>query len=666
MKGIKILATILMLTASTLIYGQGGVLTDPMFGAQVFVEPGQTEAETEQWFKTMHENGMSICRIRMFESYMHRPDGSWDFSLFDRAFRMAEKYNIRVMGTFFPLTEKTDIGGWKFPKDDAQLNSFAEYISQLTKHFKQFKSLYAWVLINEPGGGLKDNEFSRKMRRLWDEQHQQPEYLPNGYPVLVDLQTERFKRYMTSWMLNWIAGEVRKHDTAIQLHVNNHAIFDNLTEYDFPYWRTFLNSLGGSAHASWHFGLFSRPEYALAMSANSEIIKSGAGNLPWLMTELQGGNNTYSGAHAMCPTAGEITQWLWTVLGSEGKGAIFWSLNARASGIESGEWALLDFQHQPTDRVAAIAEVSKCVEQNKALISSAKCLDNKISLVYIRESIWTEDVVTQNTPAAKDGRRMGMRNLLGYFKTLSEIGVTPRIQAIEEYDFTRADYSGQTIVLAHQLAIPGIYVARLENFVAKGGRLLIDGLTGFYDANVHNVMLTGFPFQKLFGGAISEFKHIDQNIWLPLDGIEVPASCWYGIIKPDGQTQTICSRDQLSLATRARFSKGEVVWIPSLLGIAAWKTDAAPLAEWLRKELNLGQLPFVFSNYEKGMLMKTMNSGKAYLTIIINKSGGKRSVQIDGNHKGLQPVVFFKNGGGSINPGNVTIDAEETLVIHWK
>ena len=63
------------------------------------------------------------------------------------------------MGTFFPATEKTDIGGWKFPKDEEQLASFAEYIKQVTIHFKQFKSLYAWVLINEPGGGLKDNEF---------------------------------------------------------------------------------------------------------------------------------------------------------------------------------------------------------------------------------------------------------------------------------------------------------------------------------------------------------------------------------------------------------------------------------------------------------------------------------------------------------------------------
>jgi len=60
-------------------------------GAQVFIEPGQTQKETEQWFKILKENGMNVCRIRMFESYMHKADGSWDFSLFDRAFLLAEK-----------------------------------------------------------------------------------------------------------------------------------------------------------------------------------------------------------------------------------------------------------------------------------------------------------------------------------------------------------------------------------------------------------------------------------------------------------------------------------------------------------------------------------------------------------------------------------------------
>ena len=91
----------------------------PFVGAQVFIEPGQTPAQIDSWFSTLEDSGLSTCRIRMFESYMRTPDG-WDFSLFDSAIESAERHGIGIWCTLFPATEKTDIGGWKFPYDEAQ------------------------------------------------------------------------------------------------------------------------------------------------------------------------------------------------------------------------------------------------------------------------------------------------------------------------------------------------------------------------------------------------------------------------------------------------------------------------------------------------------------------------------------------------------------------
>ncbi len=637
----------------------------PMLGAQVFIEPGQTEEETELWFQALKENGMEICRIRMFESYMIQQDGSWDFSLFDRAFRIAEKYNIKVMGTFFPATEKTDIGGWKFPKDEEQLASFAEYIKQVTIHFKQFESLYAWVLINEPGGGLKDNEFSKQKRLLWAEQNPQTEYLENGYPVLVDLQEERFKEYLTSWMLRWIAEQVRKYDKNIHLHVNNHAIFNNLAEYDFPYWRDFLNSLGGSAHASWHFGIFSRDQYALAMSANSEILYSGAGNIPWFMTELQGGNNTYSALKPMCPTADEITQWLWTIIGTEGKGGIFWSLNPRASGVESGEWALLDFQHQSTERVEAIELVSSCISRNKELFMNMKKYNSGVNLIYIRESLWTEKVITENGPAATDGRKVGLKNLLGYFKALSEMGVTPNIKAYEEFDFNKPDYLGTTIILANQIAIPNKSAIQLEQFVEKGGKLIIDGLTGYYDENVHNCLLTGSPLTNLWGGQISEFRYFEGIFYYELnEGLKIPSTLWKGFIRPSEKATIVAKNGNHTLAIRNSIGKGEVIWIPGLLGMGAWE-DTKPLANFLKAELELKTQPFSFKEYQRGILMKTLKSKDKYITIILNKSGAQTKVNLNVLSDKLKPDVLFSNFTTKVGNRELYLEPEQTLVLCW-
>ena len=665
MKQIQIVILI-FLTGTLLAPGQTKDAYYPLIGAQVFIEPGQTARETEQWFRVMKENGMTVCRIRMFESYMHKADGTWDFSLFDRAFRLAEKYDIKIMGTFFPATDKTDIGGWKFPHDFNQLDSFADYIKALVLHFRQFKSLYAWVLINEPGGGLRNNEFSRQMRSEWDKKNPVPEFLDNGYPLLVDLQDYRFRMYMTSWMLNWIAGEVRKYDKEVQLHVNNHAMFSNFQEYDFPYWRTFLSSLGGSAHAAWHFGQFSRKEYALAMSANSEILLSGAGPLPWFMTELQGGNNTFSGMDPMCPTAEEIAQWLWIVTGTGGKGGVFWTLNPRSSGIESGEWALLDFQDQPTDRLRAIAEVSRCISENPAIFNDAKKADPGIDLVYLRESEWTENVITRGVTAATDGRKTGLADLLGYFQAFSEAGISPNIKAFEEYDFSQPDYTGRTMILANQMAIASDRIKDLENLVRNGGRLIVDGLTGYYDGNVLNVMHTGFPLKDLFGSDISEFRYLGspEQISLPGASMAGPGILWKGFIKPLPGADILAMEGDHVVATRMKFGKGEVIWVPSLLGAAARKDDRAPLTSWLMSVCK-PNVPFRFNNPAGDMVMKTLVCDGGYVTILINKSSEVQKIDLVIKDPGLKGSVLFADKGGSVSGNKITIHPEETIAITW-
>lgn len=131
--------------------------------------------------------------------------------------------------------------------------------------------------------------------------------------------------------------------------------------------------------------------------------------------------------------------------------------------------------------------------------------------------------------------------MLGYFKALSERGITPNLKAFEEYDFSRPDYTGQTIILAHQIAVPLSYVPLLESFVRKGGKLIVDGMTGFYDGDVHNQMLTGFSLKNLFGGCISEFKRIDTPCLYRLKGYEqpLPGYGWKGLIRPDKGAETL-------------------------------------------------------------------------------------------------------------------------------
>ncbi len=641
----------------------------PMIGAEIFIEPGQTAEEIDSWFRLMKESGMSICRIRMFETYMHREDGTWDFSLFDLAYRAAEKYNIKVWGNLFPATAFTDVGGFKFPRTDEHLTSIADYIKNLVTHFKQFKSCYGWVLINEPGSGkLPDEDFTRRMFAEWKQRQPAETYTSKGYNIFT-FDEERFLVDYNTWFLTWLKEEVYKYDPGSHLHVNNHAIFQNVAEFDFPAWRKILTSLGGSSHASWHFGYFKRSRYSVAISANCEIIRSGAGPLPWLMTEIQGGNNTYSGFNAMCPTREEINQWLWTIIASGSKGAIFWTFNPRASGFEAGEWAMVDFQNNPSDRLTAAASVAKVIRANESLFADARPVESGINILYTRESLWVEKKL-QTGGDPYEGRDIGgvMKSALSYFEVLGEMGIQSNLKEFDEFDFSRSDYKGTVIILAHEVSIPSRYWKSLDDFVSKGGKLIVDGLTAYYDEHAHCMMKTGFPLEKLFGANIREFK-LEGNLFdITLNDPELtlPGHCWQGTLVT-ASAKPVGTRNQETIASRNVYGKGEVLWIPSLVGLAGRIQGYSALSSLMDNEVkeNLNSVPFRFKVHETGMLMKTLQSGDSYITVIINKGTDSKEVDLV-NSKNLRPSVMFSDKTGKIINNKVWIAAEETIVIQWK
>lgn len=643
----------------------------PMLGAELFIEPGQTPEETDTWLMRMKESGLTITRIRMFETYMHKADGTWDFSLFDHAFRAAGKYGIKVYANLFPATSFSDLGGFKFPRDEEHLKSISEYVRNIVTHFMQFPSLYGWVPINEPGiESVPEGEFTMNMFNEWAKNQPARVYNSKGYDHF-DFAENRFLLGYNTWFLEWLTGEIRKYDKVRPVHVNTHAIFNNVAYYDFPEWRKFLTSLGGSAHASWHFGYFRRDQYCVAMSANSEIIRSGAGQIPWLTTELQGGNNTYSGGNPMCPTKEEISQWLWIAIGTESKGAIFWCLNPRASGIEAGEWALLNFQNEPSDRMNAVSRVAEVINKNASLFAGARVAESGISVLYSRDALWVEKKLQLANMGSYEGRNPGgvMKSALSYFEALGEMGIQSDLKELSEYDFSKSDYSGKTIILSHQISIPSRYWQNLSDFVSRGGKLIADGLTAWYDENAMCVMKTGFPLEKVFGGNIKELKMTGDIFQTVLDdpGIALPSHMWRGTIKTTTAKATGTFSNETT-AVRNSFGKGEVFWAPTLFGLGARiQKDYGPLSVLLSGEIvqSLNNVPLRFKQHQPGMLMKTLKTRSGFITIIINKSSEKLTVPLIVKDGVSNQALLFADKGGSVSNNIAVISPEETLVVQW-
>ncbi len=233
----------------------------PQIGAQVYIEPGQDEEDIRHWFQLLKEHHMTVCRIRMDETHMRRENGEWDFSLYDMAFDAAQDNGVKVFATLFPANIAEGVGGFKFPVSEAHRESIAHYIEAVVQHFKEHPALYAWVLQNEPGVGgvIPKGSYTEAAWEKWQEENPLPPS-PNGY------MQEGFRE------------------------------------------QQFLSSVGASMHPSWHFGYFERQQYPIAMAANCDIICAGASPRPYWITELQGGNNSYSGLNPMTPSRAEIAQ----------------------------------------------------------------------------------------------------------------------------------------------------------------------------------------------------------------------------------------------------------------------------------------------------------------------------------------------------------------------
>jgi beta-galactosidase len=339
------------------------------------------------------------------------------------------------------------------------------------------------------------------------------------------------------------------------------------------------------------------------------------------------------------------------------------------SGVEAGEWALLDFQNNPSDRMMSITSVADVINKNATLFANAKVVESNINILYIRESIWVESKLQTGGPYY-DGRNRGgvMKSSLSYFEALSEMGIQSNFKEINEFDFTKEDYTGITIILSHQISIPSRYWQKLETFVSKGGKLIVDGLTGYYDEYAV-CLLKDFPLQKLFGGNIKEFKTISNLFDLALTNpkLTLPTHLWKGSILPT-TAKSIGTSDGEVIAVKNTFGKGEVFWAPSLMGLAQRiKGNYSPLEIILQQEAkqSIANVPFKFAKLQPGLMMKTMQSGSSYITLIINKSGVNKTVELSIKEAGKKPVVLFSDKQGNVAGKVVKIASEETMIIQW-
>lgn len=636
----------------------------PQLGAQIWIEPGQTDKQIDGWFHQLAEAQMPVARLFMMWSYMEPRKGEWDFSLYDSAFRAAEKHHVAIVATLTPSGPPTFEGGdgnqgVGMVISDERKAEASNYIRKVVERYRTNPALDSWLLVNEPGESPEPDPLAIASYREW---------LPKQYKTIYDLNLAwgsnwpSFQRvsvasgsgswnknsstdWMTFWRgyqtqeLAWLASQVRTVDPSHPLHLNPHALVGNLAALsdDLPSWRPFLDTLGCSIHPAWHFGLLSRDRYALGVSYVNALVRGSIEPKPYWVTELQGGNNIYSSTRPMDPTPDDIAQWMWTSIASGADRVIFWLLNARRAGVEAGEWSLLDFQQQPSERLRTASYIAKILKENEAFFGAAKPVKSSVTLILSLETMTLEAQYADSDYAGRD-KNAQILETLGFYEALSQIGIPPEIKHFGDYDW-RGARSGRTVILPDVRAVTESQVVDLEAFVRNGNTLIISGLTGFYDPHALAWPLAGFPLGKVTGAEWKEVHFMGDKfeVQLTSPAAQLPSHLWFSTVVPK-DSKAIGTLAGETIATRREVGKGVVIWLPTPLGLGGWLTQAGPLATYLQQILPV--VPIRFAGAQKDCLMQGLVNYPSYLLMVTNGSSEKRSCQADYS-KGFKAVSLW-------------------------
>jgi beta-galactosidase len=240
---------------------------------------------------------------------------------------------------------------------------------------------------------------------------------------------------------------------------------------------------------------------------------------------------------------------------------------------------------------------------------------------------------------------------------------------MDHFDWELKTDKPRIAILANMLSIPAEFKEKIYTFAENGNKLIITGLSGFYDENMHNVYMSTDPYRELFGATLAEYKFVRGSFDIQLTDpqIKLPSHLVKGIIKTDN-AKVIGISNSDTIAVRNKYGKGEAVWIPSLIGLGSWQKDKTSFASFVKNETKevAKELPFMLSEHTKNVLLKIMKSGDDYLTVLVNMKDENVTVGLDNNANKKARIIFGGTLIENINIENINLAPQETVVFLWE
>jgi beta-galactosidase len=352
-----------------------------------------------------------------------------------------------------------------------------------------------------------------------------------------------------------------------------------------------------SIHLAWHFEEVDyevAPAIYMQSSIATDWFKGG-----WAATwESTGGPQQFSGGKGWdrkgqegtpgyTVNTGTMTQLLLSYLAGGFKGVGLWAWNYRRAGWESGEYALLNRQNEPSERTIRAGQIAKAADKYRDEIWNA----HKEPLVGVfvnwdNEAIWAA--------AAGPGRTH-----FKHYPVQARVGISRAlINANIPWEYvTPSDIKAglgpryQIIYMPAQAAINEDLLPVFEDYVKQGGRLVIDAPGGWWTE--HGKVLEtgkGSAFEKIFGASIADFQYSNNVLWKidghVLDGFVID-------IKTTSAKVVEQFQNRRPLVTENKLGKGTAVILAADASFSMKSPGNAFMESWtLKHTLNGKESPY--------------------------------------------------------------------------
>jgi beta-galactosidase len=356
-----------------------------------------------------------------------------------------------------------------------------------------------------------------------------------------------------------------------------------------------------SIHLAWHF---EEADYEVARciymqsSIGVDWFKGG-----WAATwESTGGPQQFSGGKGWnhegqegtpgyTVNSGTITQLLLSYLAGGFKGVGLWAWNYRRAGWESGEYALLNRNHEPGERAIRAGQIAKAADKYRdELWQAHKEPYVGVFINWDSEAIWSAIA----GPGRTHFKHYPVQARIGISRALINANVPwEHVTPSDLKAGLAARY--KVIYLPAQAAINEDLFPIFEEYVKQGGRLVLDAPGGWW--NERGLVLNtgkGSAFERIFGASIADFQY-SNNVLRKIGSHSLSGF----VMEINPTSAQVVERFQTGepSVTENKFGKGTAVLLAADASFSMQRPDNHAMENWTIKHTAKGlTMPYTCSN----------------------------------------------------------------------